>query len=152
VKGVGNAVSPVSLFIQGTLCPVRVRFVGVWLPLLRVTFTRQTGACLSAVSPWRSRATRKWQQHQALFSGRARCCTTSISEHNSMPGKHLPSATDEPCNKCEDNISVIVVRAKPLCQSVRLVVCVIACAKFQTATVLRYMSTQKSSSDWRVSA
>lgn len=122
VKGVGNTVSPFSLFIQGTLCPVRVRFVGVCLPQLRVTFTRQTGACLSAVSPWRSRATRKWQQHQGLFSGRGRSCTTLISEHDSMPGKHLPSATDEPCDKCKDNISVIIVRAKPLCQSVRLAV------------------------------
>ncbi|KAH7384165.1 cytoplasmic tRNA 2-thiolation protein 2 [Phaeosphaeria sp. MPI-PUGE-AT-0046c] len=32
-----------------------------------------------------------------------------------MPGKHIASATSEPCEKCKENLSVLVVRAKPLC-------------------------------------
>ncbi|KAF1921515.1 cytoplasmic tRNA 2-thiolation protein 2 [Ampelomyces quisqualis] len=33
-----------------------------------------------------------------------------------MPGKHLPRAADEPCDKCKLKMSAILVRAKPLCQ------------------------------------
>ncbi|KAH8725761.1 cytoplasmic tRNA 2-thiolation protein 2 [Phaeosphaeriaceae sp. PMI808] len=32
-----------------------------------------------------------------------------------MPGKHIASAADEPCRRCNENISVLVVRAIPLC-------------------------------------
>ncbi|CAO2655251.1 Nn.00g103150.m01.CDS01 [Neocucurbitaria sp. VM-36] len=32
-----------------------------------------------------------------------------------MPGKHVAGATDEPCRRCKDNISVLVVRSEPLC-------------------------------------
>lgn len=39
-------------------------------------------------------------------------------DHDTMPGKHSDSATSELCEKCKENISVLVVRAKPICQSV----------------------------------
>ncbi|KAF1846994.1 uncharacterized protein K460DRAFT_280820 [Cucurbitaria berberidis CBS 394.84] len=32
-----------------------------------------------------------------------------------MPGKHVAGATAEPCRRCKDNISVLVVRSEPLC-------------------------------------
>ncbi|KAH4299145.1 tRNA 2-thiolation protein [Parastagonospora nodorum] len=32
-----------------------------------------------------------------------------------MPGKHSDSATSELCEKCKENISILVVRAKPIC-------------------------------------
>ncbi|KAF1941487.1 hypothetical protein EJ02DRAFT_423053 [Clathrospora elynae] len=32
-----------------------------------------------------------------------------------MPGKHVAGAPDEPCRRCKDKISVLVVRSEPLC-------------------------------------
>jgi hypothetical protein len=44
--------------------------------------------------------------------------TNSIPADDNMPGKHVANATSEPCDRCKENLSVLIVRAKPLCQSV----------------------------------
>jgi hypothetical protein len=47
------------------------------------------------------------------------CSTKPKLNHYIMPGKHTEGATNELCDRCKENISVLVVRGKPLCQSVR---------------------------------
>jgi hypothetical protein len=87
--------------------------------------------------------------HQSHFSGHHRRRTTSTPAIDRMPGKHVASATSDLCDRCKENISVLVVRSKPLCQSVRPR-SMIHHAKIPPVTVLRGTCTRRLSNAWRV--
>jgi hypothetical protein len=111
---VGDGFSP-SLFVQrcviGTGCSCCGCLAG-----LRVRHqVRLPGALLApcgAVNRGLQRATTTEDTESALQKPRLKYPPTTPS----MPGKHIAGASDEPCRRCKDNISVLVVRSEPLCQ------------------------------------
>ena len=79
---------------------------------LRRRHCRVAGGLLLAPLPNVAQAALRWQPQPIV----------NAHQTYSMPGKHIADATTEPCRRCKDNISVLVVRSEPLCQSVSCLV------------------------------
>lgn len=68
--------------------------------------------------------------------------------HHIMPGKTTEEAAEQVCRRCNENISVLVVRLEPLCQYVHPLGSIQNCMlKFRADSALPAMSTPRLSND-----